>query len=99
MYRDGICKVKKNYYTKMIEFHDLNYVLLDEEERADILALYSQLINYFDPSIRFQIFLFNRHVNEETLSAQFEHSLAVTKDGCEVFTYSPKGLDKPPYNL
>lgn len=72
MYRDGICKVRKNYYTKMIEFHDLNYVLLDEEERADILALYSQLINYFDPSIRFQIFLFNRHVNEETLSAQFE---------------------------
>lgn len=79
MYRDGICKVRKNYYTKMIEFHDLNYVLLDEEERADILALYSQLINYFDPSIRFQIFLFNRHVNEETLSAQFEIALQADK--------------------
>lgn len=35
---------------------------------------------------------------DRTLSAQFEHSLGVTKDGCEVFTYSPKGLDKPPYN-
>ena len=46
MYQDGICKVRKNYYTKMIEFYDLNYVLLDEEERADILGLYSQLINY-----------------------------------------------------
>ena len=44
MYQDGICKVRKNYYTKMIEFYDLNYVLLDEEERADILGLYSQLI-------------------------------------------------------
>ena len=72
MYKDGICKVRKNYYTKMIEFFDLNYVLLDEEERADILGLYSQLINYFDPSISFQIFLFNRHVNEETLAAQFD---------------------------
>ena len=41
MYQDGICKVRKNYYTKMIEFYDLNYVLLDEEERADILGLYS----------------------------------------------------------
>ena len=30
-------------------------------------------------------------------SAQFEHSLGVTKDGCEVFTYSPKGFTKPPY--
>ena len=36
---------------------------------------------------------------DKTLSAQFEHSLAVTKDGCEVFTFSPQGLDKPPYKL
>lgn len=36
---------------------------------------------------------------DKSLSAQFEHSLGVTKDGCEVFTYSPKGLDKPPYKL
>lgn len=36
---------------------------------------------------------------DKSLSAQFEHSLAVTKDGYEVFTYSPKGWDKPPYKL
>jgi methionyl aminopeptidase len=30
-------------------------------------------------------------------SAQFEHTIGVTQDGCEVFTYSPKGLHKPPY--
>lgn len=34
---------------------------------------------------------------DRSLSAQFEHSLAVTADGYEVFTASPKGLDKPPY--
>ena len=34
---------------------------------------------------------------DKSLSAQFEHSLGVTKDGAEVFTYSLKGLDKPPY--
>lgn len=32
------------------------------------------------------------------LSAQFEHSLAVTKDGYEIFTQSPKGWLKPPYD-
>lgn len=32
------------------------------------------------------------------LSAQFEHSLAVTEDGFEIFTLSPKGWYKPPYN-
>jgi methionyl aminopeptidase len=31
------------------------------------------------------------------LSAQFEHTLAVTEDGFEIFTLSPKGWRKPPY--
>ncbi len=34
---------------------------------------------------------------DKTLSAQFEHSLAVTDDGYEIFTLSPKGYTKPPY--
>ena len=34
---------------------------------------------------------------DRSLSAQFEHSLAVTSDGYEVFTKSPQGLDQPPY--
>ena len=32
---------------------------------------------------------------DRTLSAQYEHTLGVTEDGCEVFTYSPGGLDTP----
>lgn len=35
---------------------------------------------------------------DKSLSAQFEHSLGVTADGVEIFTLSPKGYDKPPYN-
>ncbi len=34
---------------------------------------------------------------DRSLSAQFEHMVGVTEDGCEVFTYSPAGLTKPPY--
>ena len=34
---------------------------------------------------------------DKSLSAQFEHSIAVTDDGVEIFTDSPKGLHKPPY--
>lgn len=34
---------------------------------------------------------------DKSLSAQFEHSLGVTKDGFEIFTLSPKGYTKPPY--
>ncbi|MEM7617927.1 MAG: type I methionyl aminopeptidase [Pseudomonadota bacterium] len=34
---------------------------------------------------------------DRSLSAQFEHSLAVTEDGFEIFTLSPAGHTKPPY--
>ncbi len=34
---------------------------------------------------------------DKSLSAQFEHTIGVTKDGFEIFTMSPKGLDFPPY--
>lgn len=34
---------------------------------------------------------------DKSLSAQFEHSLAITEDGVEIFTKSPTGKDKPPY--
>ena len=36
---------------------------------------------------------------DRSLSAQFEHSMAVTADGYEVFTLSPAGLHRPPYDL
>jgi methionyl aminopeptidase len=36
---------------------------------------------------------------DKSLSAQFEHSLAVTETGYEIFTLSPKGYTKPPYTV
>jgi methionyl aminopeptidase len=35
---------------------------------------------------------------DKSLSAQFEHSIGVTADGCEIFTLSPAGLHRPPYD-
>ncbi len=34
---------------------------------------------------------------DRSLSAQFEHSIGITEEGCEIFTLSPAGLHKPPY--
>jgi methionyl aminopeptidase len=34
---------------------------------------------------------------DKSLSAQFEHSIGITETGCEIFTTSPAGLDRPPY--
>jgi len=35
---------------------------------------------------------------DKSLSAQFEHSVGVTETGVEIFTLSPTGLHRPPYN-
>ena len=35
---------------------------------------------------------------DKSLSAQFEHSIAITETGNEIFTKSPTGRDCPPYN-
>ncbi len=32
---------------------------------------------------------------DRSLTAQYEHSVGVTEDGCEIFTRSPTGLDSP----
>ena len=34
---------------------------------------------------------------DKSLSAQFEHTVGVTDDGCEIFTKSKKKYDQPPY--
>jgi len=35
---------------------------------------------------------------DRSLSAQFEHSVGITEEGCEIFTKSPRGFDAPPYD-
>ena len=36
---------------------------------------------------------------DKTLSAQFEHTIGIKKDGYEIFTLSDKGLNFPPYKI
>ncbi len=36
---------------------------------------------------------------DRSLSAQFEHTVGVTTEGYEIFTISPLGLHRPPYDL
>ena len=36
---------------------------------------------------------------DKSLSAQFEHTIGVTKDGVEIFTKSKKNYEQPPYQI
>lgn len=55
------------------------------------------MINLGKPEIKILSDGWTAVTRDKSLSAQFEHSMAVTKDGVEVFTFSPTGYNKPPY--
>jgi len=55
------------------------------------------MINLGKPHVKLLADGWTAVTRDKSLSAQFEHSIGITEDGCEVFTLSPMGLHKPPY--
>ncbi len=55
------------------------------------------MINLGKPAVKLLNDGWTAVTRDKSLSAQFEHSIGITEEGCEIFTLSPKGLDKPPY--
>jgi methionyl aminopeptidase len=57
------------------------------------------MINLGKPHVKLLSDGWTAVTRDKSLSAQFEHSIGVTAEGCEIFTLSPKGLHQPPYNI
>ncbi|MBB5754472.1 type I methionyl aminopeptidase [Prosthecomicrobium pneumaticum] len=55
------------------------------------------MINLGRPQVKILSDGWTAVTRDRSLSAQFEHTVGVTEEGCEIFTLSPAGLDKPPY--
>ncbi len=55
------------------------------------------MINLGKPAVKLLSDGWTAVTRDKSLSAQFEHSIGITEQGCEVFTLSPTGRDKPPY--
>jgi methionyl aminopeptidase len=56
------------------------------------------MINLGKPAVKLLADGWTAVTRDKSLSAQFEHSIGITDDGCEVFTASPAGLNRPPYS-
>ena len=65
--------------------------------KAGMLFTIEPMINLGRPHVKILSDGWTAVTRDRSLSAQFEHTLGVTKDGCEVFTFSPAGLHQPPY--
>lgn len=86
-------------------FHDVpnvvHYGIPGEgvELRAGMFFTIEPMINLGDWQVKVLSDGWTAVTKDRSLSAQFEHSLAVTEDGYEIFTRSLSGLDCPPYNV
>ena len=66
MWPDGVCRVTDTYYTKTVQFQDINYQLSQNEDKAAIFEGWCDFLNYFDSSIRFQFSFLNLAATRES---------------------------------
>jgi methionyl aminopeptidase len=65
--------------------------------KAGMLFTVEPMINLGRPHVKVLADGWTAVTRDRSLSAQFEHTVGVIDGGVEIFTLSPKGLDKPPY--
>lgn len=67
MFRDGICMVTDNYFTRTVQFYDIDYQLVDYDSAGKIFDDYCRVLNYFDETINFQLTFENQSMDLNTL--------------------------------
>ena len=65
------------------------------EMREGMIFTIEPMINLGRPHVKVLSDGWTAVTRDRSLSAQYEHTVGVTADGCEIFTLSPKGLDRP----
>lgn len=73
MFPDGICRVTESYYTKTIQFSDINYQLAQQEDKTAIFDEWCGFLNFFDSSIHFELSFMNMSTDAE----DFEKSIRI----------------------
>lgn len=68
-----------------------------EELKAGMIFTVEPMINAGRPEVKILSDGWTTVTRDRSLSAQFEHQIGITEDGCEIFTLSPAGFTQPPY--
>ena len=75
MFTDGTCRVKEGFYTRTIQFYDINYQLAQKEDQAAIFEEWCSFLNFFDSSVMFELSFFNHSTDR----AAFEKTIRIPK--------------------
>ena len=51
MFEDGTCRVRPGYYTRTIQYQDINYQLAQQEDKTAIFEEWCSFLNFFDSSM------------------------------------------------
>ena len=73
MFSDGVCQVTRQFFTKTVQFYDINYQLALNEDKTTIFENYCDFLNYFDSSIHVQL----SFLNQQAGAAEFEKSIDI----------------------
>lgn len=73
MFEDGTCRVRSGYYTRTIQFQDINYQLAQQEDKTAIFDEWCSFLNFFDSSIRFELSFMDLSTDTES----FERSICI----------------------
>ena len=73
MFADGTCRVRDGYYTRTIQFQDINYQLSLQEDKTAIFEEWCAFLNFFDSSVHFEFSFVNMAADAES----FEHSIRI----------------------
>ncbi len=76
MYKDGICRVDEKYFTKCIQFYDINYQLAQNEDKTATFEFWCDFYNYFDSSIHIQLSCMSQYANRLEMESTIEIPLA-----------------------
>ena len=72
MFPDGICRVSDRYYTKTIQFQDINYQLAQQEDKTSIFEEWCGFLNFFDSSIHFELSFMNMATDMESFERRIQ---------------------------
>ena len=65
MFPDGTCRVKPHFYSRTIQFQDINYQLSQNEAKSAIFDGWGDFLNYFDSSVCFQLTFVNTAATQD----------------------------------
>ncbi|MDD3417253.1 MAG: conjugal transfer protein TraE, partial [Lachnospiraceae bacterium] len=73
MFPEGICRIGNGYYTKTVQFQDINYQLAQQEDKTEIFEEWCAFLNFFDSSVHFEL----SFMNMATDADDFGKSIAI----------------------